>query len=411
MQDYWGELQLLNSARIGPVGAGSGPVKRSAHECEVEAAAALAGIAERQRQQLFCSRTQAALDSIIKEFDSFLCGLHKPGRDTWATCTDLEVLIFLEAHYLEQHDGANGGDVAPSTLARAISTLKRAFGMHNRSGPWVADPALGPPHGNPCDSQNLTDFQTAYAKGAQTAGVYEISATPLPAAAFAALMQGIDDEIDDEWHAVCRGGGDAGQLVRLCRDAAMFSTLWSSARRGGDVLQLTWERLHDGDYAPVAPQWAAQLRMGFAPSAGSGILLAVPLSTKTEKARRASTWVLPVAEGYSPLCPSWHLRWLLTALHCARWPTLGTGPVFAGYCGRYSGALSSSGLAARLQRALTAHHVMPHGGVRQYTLHSFRRGRLQHAAGEGLSHSELMRLGGIKSVDTLMRYLDRGRHL
>lgn len=73
--------------------------------------------------------------------------------------------------------------------------------------------------------------------------------------------------------------------------------------------------------------------------------------------------------------------------------------------------ISSSGLAARLTRALKAHGVVPPNGVRQYTLHSFRRGRLQHEEDNGWTHSELMRLSGIKTIETLMRYLDRGRHL
>ena len=48
--------------------------------------------------------------------------------------------------------------------------------------------------------------------------------------------------------------------------------------------------------------------------------------------------------------------------------------------------------------------------MQQYTLHSFRRGRLQHEKAQGVPHAQLMRLSGIKSMDTWMRYLDKGRH-
>ena len=137
------------------------------------------------------------------------------------------MLVLLEAHYLQQHDGAYSGDVAPSTLARAVSSLTCAFAMRHRVGPWCADPALGVLQGNPCESINIADFQTAYRNAAQEAGQYEVSATPMTLHDFETLMRLLDDDIDLEMSAIARSGGNVQHLVRLCRDAASFSTLWA----------------------------------------------------------------------------------------------------------------------------------------------------------------------------------------
>ena len=293
MQDYWDDVALLNCARGDGRGAAADkPCKRAASECELEAVDALARIAARQRKHLFCGRTQNALDAIVLEFEVYLAGLNKPGRDSWGTCSDVEVLVFLEAHYLQQHDGAYGGDVAPSTLARAVSSLTRAFAMRHRAGPWCADPALGVLQGNPCESINIADFQTAYSNAAQEAGQYEVSATPMTLHDFETLMRRLDDDIDLEMSAIARGGGNVQHLVRLCRDAASFSTLWASARRGSDVLQLTWERLHTKEFAQIVQQWLAQLRLRCEVLPCGGDLLAIPISTKTGKGKRAGTWEL-----------------------------------------------------------------------------------------------------------------------
>ena len=132
--------------------------KRSAADCEREAADALAAIAARQHKFLLCGRNQSALDSIVAELEQYLTELDNPGRDTWATCTDLEVLVFLEAHYLRNHDGAYGGDVAPGTLTKAVSTLRRAFNMRHRGGSWISEPGLGATR-QPCDSLAIAIFR------------------------------------------------------------------------------------------------------------------------------------------------------------------------------------------------------------------------------------------------------------
>lgn len=412
MQDYWAEAEALTGPRRARPPASSAG-KRSAADCEREAADALAAIAARQHKFLLCGRNQSALDSIVAEFEQYLTELDNPGRDTWATCTDLEVLVFLEAHYLQNHDGAYGGDVAPGTLTKAVSTLRRAFNMRHRGGPWISEPGLGAPRGNPCDSLAVGDFQTSYGKAAQEAGVHEVSATPLPLQQFVALMHGLEHEIDAEWDAVVRGIGSEARVVRLCRDAAALSVLWASCRRGSDALNATWAGLHTAEYAAIVPAWLAHMRACGEVWPLGGDLLAVPVSTKTEKARRAGTWDLPATshQGYGATCAVRQLQYLLGALHCARWPQPGTGYIFQGYCGRYNGVIGSTALAARLTRALDAYGVRPPVGVRQYTLHSFRRGRLQHEEAQGVPHAQLMRLSGIKSMDTLMRYLDKGRHL
>ena len=111
-------------------------------------------------------------------------------------------------------------------------------------------------HSNPCESINIADFQTAYSNAAQEAGQYEVIATPMTLPHFEMLMRRLDDDIDLEMSAIARGGGNVQHLVRLCRDAALFSNLWASARRGPDVLQLMWERLHTKEFAQIVLPWS-----------------------------------------------------------------------------------------------------------------------------------------------------------
>jgi hypothetical protein len=73
--------------------------------------------------------------------------------------------------------------------------------------------------------------------------------------------------------------------------------------------------------------------------------------------------------------------------------------------------MQSGGLQERLQSAVQRLPVSLRPADRNYTLHSFRRGRCQHAHAEGVAFAEIKIMAGMKDDATLHRYLDAGRHL
>ena len=143
MQDVHSDMEMLHAARGTDKPDQRCEGKRSAAECAAKTQRALAEIGARSRNHLFCGSQQRALDSIVSEFEVYVAELNCPGRDTWATCTYIEVLVFLQAHYLPSHRGNVDGNVVLSTLRKAISRLKRAFTMRGRVGAWQELPGGG----------------------------------------------------------------------------------------------------------------------------------------------------------------------------------------------------------------------------------------------------------------------------
>ena len=253
---------MLNLARgSAAVAAAPTPVKRSAEECDAEAASALAAIGAHSRRSLFCNRQQSALEAIVREYDAYLAELTRPGRDTWDNCTPIEVQVFFEAHWLESHRGVNGGDVVPSTLRKAVSMLRRAFNMRGRTGPYISLPQTAH-SGNPCDHPDIEDFLTTYDHDANEAGVKEVSATPLPAADYERLMHGLERDIVTEWAQLARGCGNAQTATTLGRDAAAFSLMWGSARRASDVLEVSWDGAFAADFQRLPHIWGEEVAAG-----------------------------------------------------------------------------------------------------------------------------------------------------
>ena len=113
------------------------------------------------------------------------------------------------------------------------------------------------------------------------------------------------------------------------------------------------------------------------------------------------------------MCAVKALGWLYAVLVAAGRSVGADDYVFAGYTVRDSGALSPSALQLWFKRAVQRHVSEELGaGGKGLTMHSFRRGRLQHERHEnGWSLDDLKLLAGIKDVGVLQTYLDRGRHL
>ena len=415
VQGYTDHVHYLNRQRgihSGPAEGSSAPAVLppspdgdlpTAAEREASTRAALTAVAARQREHLFCSRTQAALETVSREFGLFLQYHAVDGRNTWSTCSDLEVLTFAEAHYLPSRSGRRGA-LAASTVASMFSYLRRSLTAHNRCGPWTGA------SGNPADSQTVRDYVASYTHTSQRAGVHEVSAVPLPEAVFTALL----DHLDSELRNIALGLAPSCRLLDallLARDAAAFTLLWHSCRRGQDVLHVAWPHIYsDLCGTPVSELWCTPEGISVVPD----VLYIRPLQTKTEQTQRPETWVLRrAAAGRERYCAVNRLRYLFELCRLARFADFSSARVFVGFTSRTPGAISSNALAQRLQRGLQG--LPPALGVgaggRSYTLHSFRRGRLQHESALGMGSDELMSMAGMRTFSVLQRYLDVGRHL
>lgn len=296
------------------------------------------------------------------------------------------MLVFLERHYLPPHQGRRSEKIAPSTLAALISGLRRALTSHGRVGPWLPAGPNGPV-GNPADSQAVTDYQRLFAREAQLGGYHEVSAVPLSEAAFRALLSGLDQHLAGELQ-VQRSTGRYDWKALLPFSAA-FTVLWHSCRRDQDVLYLTWENLYtdlDNNGTSAFTTWSQDAH---GPTASK--VYAVPTQNKTEQIVRPETWtfglLLPHEASY---CAIQRLHTLFRVSRQAGVGSCQSGPVFQSYSARGCGVLSASALAGRLTNALA---LAPPGSltsVRNYTLHSFRRGRLQCEAARRVAIEQLM---------------------
>lgn len=414
MQSYADDLQLYNSSRglgadAATLGCGVVPpspdgVLLTAAQREAAARATLAQIAEDQRTNLFSTRFQSALETVDREFSNYLLYHAVDDRNTWETASDLEVLVFVKAHWLPRHLGRQSTVPATSTLSTMLSCLKRAFRARNRSGFYD-----GGTQSNPVDSQAVEDFKTTFAKQNQRAGRHETSAVPLPASVFKAIMDQLDADltaaaVGPAW-SVCNK-----TVLLLARDAAAFSLLWHSSRRAQDVLHVEWPKVwSDRDGTPVRELWR-----GSVGAAQPSELYIVPISTKTETTSRPQTWVVRrLPTGLERYCAVACLQRLFQLALAAGVPEFSSASVFVGFSARTPGAISSTALAHRLKDVLAklSDPVRRGAGGRNYSLHSFRRGALQHAAALGVAEPQLMSMAGMRSFDTLQRYLDVGRHL
>ena len=127
-------------------------------------------------------------------------------------------------------------------------------------------------------------------------------------------MRRLDNEIDLEMSAIARGNGNVQHLVRLCRNSASSSSAAASARRGWDLLQLTWEQLHTNDFAQIVQQRLAQLHPCCEVLPCDGDLPAISISTKTEKNKWAGNRELQArSSGYAVCCLVLQLHYLSDA--------------------------------------------------------------------------------------------------
>ena len=199
--------------------------------------------------------------------------------------------------------------------------------------------------------------------------------------------------------------------LRAVRDAAFFALLWACARRGGDVIGFDFSNVYPfGDTREAfGPTWLAACRGEGPATPARSKFYFQPMHTKTERGRRCETIEVEAACTID-LCPLRLLQLLVQGCIMCGVPGAGQGAAFRAYGFADSGVVQTTAMQNRLQAALQD-HGLPEDVCAGYTLHSFRRGRLQHEHRAGKTFVELRQLAGLRSDQVLRRYLDACRHL
>ena len=258
--------------------------------------------------------------------------------------------------------------------------------------------------GNPCDSIWVADFRKAYQRQAMQGGYVETSAVPLTEEKYRRLICYL-------W-SLCRDIPTVLGVLILLRDLLCAQYMWLSSQRGHDT-----GKLGLGDF--VDPENPSKSFAGFPlpapalwPAGYTGPVLCVAeRGTKTSRISRAPEVLLRPNPSEPEFC---FVRTLAIYMAIASHPSAPDGSAISDYLfrplrpdrhGFREAPLSGSALGARIRM-----HLMMASVYEGETNHSFRRGSLQHAAGQGASLDTLHAQSQIRSADVLRRYLDETRH-
>ncbi len=316
-------------------------------------------------------------------------------------CLPEDVIIYLEAEWPRHHRGRGGGAAAHSTLAHAKSLLSTWFREVGRLGPY-----LGPGSGNPCVSAAVSGYLRGYGRQRLAAGQPQEAAVPLTEAKAAQLLAYLLRTADGPQVS-------AVQRLALLRDRAVFSFLWATAMRAHDCGKLRLRDFRDPASPRLPYNWRdLPLPRVDVPYPAGFRLYVWEQGDKTHQLGLADPYELVSRQG-DPLCAVEAVARYLAACRSAAGTVAGAAPVdylfrplSVDRQGFADAPLSTSTLGARLRQHLGAAGI--YGGE---SCHSFRRGRLQHELGRGMSTARLMALGHMKSPQTLMRYLNPSAHL
>jgi integrase len=383
-------LRLSGWAPPGPLPAVAASERAAVYQRGLAAAA-------RTVEASLAASTYSRQESAAREFSAWLA--RYGGGRTVLDCTPDDVLVYITAHWLPGHSGRQSSEPGPSAVKSHLSLLSGALARVGREGRYNA--LTG--EGNPCACSWVEDYRKGYQRQQMLAGYQEVSAVPLTEAKYEALVRYL-------WREISRAAGALAVMV-LLRDLLVVLLLWQTAQRGHDV-----GKLGLGDF--VDPSRPEQPYLGFPLPApwellgGAPTLCVSQRGTKTYRLGRApAIWIWPNAEAPGFCVP----RVLGYYMWLSRQPDAAPGsriddllfrPLTPDQRGFKSAALRTSTLSARLKL-----HLQAAGLYAGETVHSFRRGALQTAAGGGASDAELMGLSHIRTPAVLGRYLDTERHL
>lgn len=197
-----------------------------------------------------------------------------------------------------------------------------------------------------------------------------------------------------------------GSLQRtvLCRDACLLLCLWESCLRGHDIGMLGLDSFitSRGELLCLQLHPVYQLKAG-------DIYLIKPASTNSRQTSDAGAVTRTVPDEQLMSLPQW-ISLLLWEYRDGGRPTL--QHLFSALQGGahdhfdFSQPMQGPAIYARLKLSLQKANV-----YRGQSLHSGRRGRLQHEAAQGKSTEELLSLALINTDSVLkQKYLDPARH-
>lgn len=333
-------------------------------------------------------------DKAVQLLAGFLQQLHGVDSVTLETCAPDHIALFAEhfsrTHGRSQEQMPDGpGLCSPGHLEGTLSALRQWFERQGRRGPW--DPQQH--SGNPCDAPLVADVRRGYRRQCHEAGYRESSAVPMTYAQQTMLMGHLDGVLAREARSMER--------LLLLRDATLFSYAWGSAMRGMDVGRLLVSCLEYPSGKPALLPFPHPVSEGFT-------VLVRPYKTKVCQDRTAEVITLVgLPEDEANMCP---LRWLdQYAREC-----LQAGQPLQGYIFRPLSPCDKSvfvedrfSSASQLARLVT--HLQAAGQYCYQTMHSYRRGVLQHDRANGARTKQLLQKGQMASAKTLARYLDLGR--
>ena len=356
----------------------------------------LAHHAEQERQYLRTDVTWKNWQAAYQDYSAFGHLYLGSATNCWFTSTPSDVLVYFYKVLLPSHHGRQQDDAAGSTIKGRLSNLSMCFVNHDRIKPWDPDSCIG----NPVLSRDVQNAVSVYCKMLVRQGVRERSAVPFTEAKLAYVVQQLYGAVQQSTHnGQATSAPSISTLVNI-RDAALLTYMWHTMRRCNDALYINWENVHVklGDQVVDAQSlWVTVSSPPF------GKLLLVPSKSKTEHEGRPRTQELLSRDSTELTCGMFwlfmHFRWQLRESGRDRL----SGPVFCSSRGnRFTTSAAINRIKTLLQR---------YGCYDGETMHSLRRGTLQHARAAGVPDAHVKALSGITTDEVLAVYMDEGRHL
>jgi Phage integrase family len=394
--------ETLTTARFGPGPTAVPSLKLAPGEYQQLVDATLAEAADLENDHLRGDKARKLLQRTTAEFEGLLATAYDDVPTAWKQCTPADVLVYLVKIVPVLHKGASGGPVVATTLEGIRSSLSRCFLLRERGGAW--DAVRG--SGNPARAHCVSSYLEAYRRERHSKGDRETSAVPVSAAKYQALMDAVTENVERETADLRHAPGVPAELSRLLRDAALFSFLWHSKRRGQDVLEHKWSGMYlqcGTDLVHVSEAWTGGPL--YREQRCTHRLVCQPDRVKTAQAKRpASVLVAPVPLERPEYCAVQWLRTYFTWQLDNGQDVSGDQAVF--HSSRAGSALTSQAVSNRF-KTLLKRYELDDGE----TVHGLRRGAMQDAVANGVSINTVMQQASMVTPEVCAKYLDVGRHL
>ena len=335
-------------------------------------------------QQAWKEETVAERQRVFRLFEAGLASVFPSEMDvTSYTVTPQLLLCWLEESYLPEHGPRsrtrmrNGAVVCSASHVKSVlAHLSTSFELLGRCG----DYSEATQQGNPCQSALVSAYRAGYRRELIGGGIVPGPAVPMTLEKVRALVRYCLGESE-------RAAGNPFSQMMWLRDAVLYLYLWYSWQRGSEGASIRWEQLEF---------------LGSALHVSTGPLKNHQFSTFTGK--DVYEELGPSEAEYCIVAQLRRYKAVVEAAGVSMLPDAGHGFVFraAAKGGKSfsSGAQSCGAIYQRLRVHLSALGIYEGESV-----HSFRRGGVQHSKAEGvLTVEERRKKGRWRSVATLEHY-------